>query len=152
MKNYLVFRRDYPGFICAEVSSEGKTDNVIVHNIIQSMKRGKYTRKGYDLLLVPDTRNSYGALTAKKKDCVKLGSLFAPRKNRGSDKGLITITEKNRYRGKVDWDKKRLLIGQLLRQGKSVSEVAKRFGVSPSTLSKANKRHDLYEPKQPPCK
>ena len=152
MKNYLVFRPGYPGFVWAEVSLDGKTDNVIVHNIIQSIKRGKYTRKGYDLLLVPDTRDSYGALTAKKKDCVKLGSLFAPRKNRGSDKGLTTIAEKNRYRGKVDWDKKRLLIGQLLRQGKSVSEVAKRFGVSPSTLSKANKRHDLYEPKQPPCK
>jgi DNA invertase Pin-like site-specific DNA recombinase len=91
-------------------------------------------------------------LTAKKKDCVKLGNLFAPRKNRGSDKGLVTITEKNRYKGKVDWEKKRPLIGQLLRQGKSVSEVAKRFGVSPSTLSKANKRHNLYEPKQPPCK
>ena len=152
MKKYLVFRPGYPGFVLAEVSSDGKTDNVIVHNIIQSMKRGRYTRKGYDLLLVPDTRNRYGLLTAKKKDCVKLGVLFAPRKNRGSDEGLITITEKNRYKGKVDWDKKRLLIGQLLRQGKSVSEVAKRFGVSPSTLSKANKRHDLYEPKQPPCK
>ena len=152
MRNYLVFRPGYPGFIWATVSSDGKTDNVIVHNIIQSMKRGRYTKKGYDLLLVPDTRDRYGNLTAKKKDCVKLGSLFASRKNRGSDKGLISIAEKNRYKGKVDWGKERLLIGQLLRQGKSVSEVAKRFGVSPSTLSKANKRHNLYTPKQPPCK
>jgi hypothetical protein len=152
MKKYLIFRPGYPGFVWAEVSPDGKTDNVIVHNIISSMKRGQYTQKGYDLLLVPDTRDRYGLLTAKKKDCVKLGNLFAPRKNRGSDKGLVTITEKNRYKGKVDWEKKRPLIGQLLRQGKSVSEVAKRFGVSPSTLSKANKRHNLYEPKQPPCK
>ena len=152
MKKYLVFSPKFPGFVWAEVSIDGKTDNPIVHNVIQSMKRGKYTKKGYELLLVPDTRDRYGALTAKKKDCIKLGSLFAPRKNRGSDKGLITISEKNRYKGKVDWEKKRPLIEQLLRQGKSVSEVAKRFGVSPSTLSKANKRHDLYPPKQPPCK
>ena len=152
MRNYLVFRPGYPGFIWAEVSLDGKTDNVIVHNIIQSMKRGRYTKKGYDLLLVPDTRDRYGNLTAKKKDYVKLGNLFASRKNRGSDKGLISIAEKNRYKGKVDWGKERPLIGQLLRQGKSVSEVAKRFGVSPSTLSKANKRRNLYAPKQPPCK
>jgi len=152
MKNYLVFRPSYPGFVWATITSEGKTNNVIVHNIIQSMKRGRYTRKGYDLLLVPDTRNRYGELIAKKKDCVKLGSLFTPRKNRGSEKGLITIAEKYRYKGKLDWGKERPLIGQLLRQGKSVSEVAKRFGVSPSALSKANKRHNLYPPKQPPCK
>lgn len=152
MKKYLIFRPGYPGFIWAEVSADGETDNVIVHNIIHAMRRGLYTQKGYDLMLVPDTRNRHGSLTAKKKDCVKLGHLFAPKKNRGSDKGLITITAENRFKGKVDWEKKRSQIGRLLRQGKSVSEVARHFGVSPSTLSKANKRHNLYTPKHPPCK
>ena len=109
-------------------------------------------RKGYELLLVPDTKDRYGALTAKRKDCVKLGHLFAPKKNRGSDEGLIAIAEKDRYKGKVDWEQKRHLIGQLLQQGKSVSQVARYLGVSPSALSKANKRHNLYAPKQPPCK
>ena len=152
MTSYLMFQPNRPGLVWARVSPDGKTDNVIVHNIILAMKRGRYTKQGYDLQCVPDTRNRYGLLTARKKDCVKLGHLFAPRKNRGSDKGLITIAVENRFKGKVDWEKKRYLIGQLLRQGISISEVAKRFGVSPSTLSKANKRHNLYEPKQPPCR
>ena len=151
MKKFLIFRPDYPGFVWAEVSSDGESNNATVHNIIQAMKRGRYTKQGYDLQCVADTRNRYGALTAKKKDCVSLGHLFAPRKNRGSDKGLITIEEKHRYKGKVDWEQKRQPIGQLIRQGKSVSEVARLYGVSPSTLSKANKRHNLYPPKQPPC-
>ena len=152
MIGYLIFRPGYPGFIWAEVSRNGETENVIVHNIIHAMKRGKYTRKGYELVCVPDVRNRYGLLTAKKKDCVKLGELFVPKKNRGSNKGLITIPAKYRYTGKVNWEEKRTLIGQLLRSGKSVSAVAKSLGVAPSTLSKANKRHNLYLSRQSPCK
>jgi len=152
MTKYLIFHPSQPGIVWAKISADGKTDNIIIHNVIQAMKRGKYTKKGYDLQCVPDTRNRFGSLTAKKIDRVKLVHLFAPRKNRGSDEGLITIAAKNRYQGKVNWVKKRALIVQLLRQGKSVSEIARRFGVSPSTLSKANKKHNLYPPMQPPCK
>lgn len=152
MKKYLIFRPGYPGFIWAEITADGRTDNDIVHNIIQSMKRGVYTQKGYNTLRVPNTRDRYGLLTAKKKDCVKLGHLFAPRKNRGSNKGLKAIAAINRFKGKVNWEQERHRIGELIGQGKSVSEVARMLGVLPSTLSKANKRHHLYPPKQPPCK
>jgi DNA-binding NarL/FixJ family response regulator len=152
MKKYLIFRPGYPGFIWAEITADGRTDNVIVHNIIQSMKRGVYTKKGYDLVCVPDVRNAYGSLTAKKKDCVKLGKLFAPKKDRGSNKGLKAIAAANRYKGKVNWEKERDRIGELIGRGKSVSEVARMLGVSPSTLSKANKRHLLYQPKTTPFK
>jgi DNA-binding NarL/FixJ family response regulator len=129
MKKYLIFRPGYPGFIWAEITADGRTDNVIVHNIIQSMKRGVYTQKGYDTLCVPNTRNRYGSLTAKK-----------------------AIAAANRYKGKVNWEKERDRIGELIGRGKSVSEVARMLGVSPSTLSKANKRHQLYPPKPTPCK
>ena len=152
MKKYLIFLPGYPGFVWAEVSADGQTENTIVHNIIEAMKRGVYTQKGYDILCVPDTKNHYGSLTAKKKDCVKLGHLFAPRKNRGSNKGLMTIAAINRYKGKVNWEQERHHIGELIGRAKSVSEVARILGVAPSTLSKANKRHHLYPPKQPPCK
>jgi hypothetical protein len=151
MKKYLIFRPGYPGFIWAEITADGKTENVIVHNIIHAMKRGLYTKKGYDLLLVPDTRNSYGLLTAKKKDCVKLGHLFAPKKNRGSDKGLISLTAENRFKGR-DWEADRPAIERMHKSGFSQSQMAKQLGVSPSTLSKANSRLKLYPPKTPPCK
>ncbi len=151
MKKYLVFRPGYPGFIWAKVSADGKTRNVIVHNIIQAMKRGKYTEKGYALRCVPDVRNRCGSLIAKENDCIKLGELFAPKKNRGSNIGLRKIDEKNRCKGR-NWEITRPEIERMEATGFSVSKMARRLGVSPSTLSKANKRHNLYAPKQPPCK
>ena len=148
MTTYLIFRP--AGIVWAEVSKDGETENVIVQNIIEAMKRGKYTKNGYDIRCVPNTKNRYGSLTAKKKDCAKLGELFALKKNRGSCKGLRTIKEADRFRGR-NWESDRQHIRKLIDIGVSVSEVAKRIGVSPSTLSKANKRHNLYPPKQSPC-
>jgi len=151
MSKYLIFRPGYPGFVWARVTKNGYTDNVILHNIIHAMKRGKYTEKGYALRCVPDVRNRCGSLIAKENDCIKLGELFAPKKNRGSNIGLRKIDEKNRCKGQ-DWETARLEIERMEATGFSVSKMARRLGVSPSTLSKANKRHNLYAPKQPPCK
>ena len=150
MTKYLVFHPDQPGIVWAEVSKDGETENVIVQNIIQAMKRGKYTKKGYDVRCVPNTKDRYGSLTAKKKDCVKLGDLFAPKKNRGNSRGLYTIKGKDRFKGR-NWEGDRPEIKKLIEVGMSVSEIARRLGVTPSALSKANKRHNLYPPKQAPC-
>jgi hypothetical protein len=150
VSTYLVFHPDRPGFIWAEVSRDGQTENVIVHNIIQAMKRGKYTKKGHDIRCVPNVRDSRDNFSSK--GATTLGALFSKPKNRGNNHGLTIIAPENRYKGKVDWEGKRSVISQWMKKGISVSEVAKRFGVSPSTLSKANKRHNLYAPKQPPCK
>ncbi len=150
MTKYLVFHPDQPGIVWAEVSKDGETENVIVQNIIQAMKRGKYTKKGYDIRCVPNTKDRYGSLTAKKKDCVKLGDLFAPKKNRGNSRGLYTIKDKDRFKGR-NWERDRPEIERLIVGGFSVSQIARRLGVTASALSKANKRHNLYPPKQPPC-
>ncbi len=151
MNRYLIFSPRYPGWIWARVSKDGETENVIVQNIILAMKRGKYTKKGYDIRCVPNTKDRYGFLTAKKKDCVKLGDLFAPKKNRGNSRGLYTIKDKDRFKGR-NWERDRPEIERLIDAGFSVSSIAKQLGVTTSTLSKANKRHNLYAPKQPPCK
>ncbi len=151
MRRYLIFDPLQPGIVMLEFSENGDTEDVILQNIIHAMRRGKHTEKGYALRCVPDIRNRYGSLIAKEKDCVKLGKLFAPRKNRGSNIGLRKIDEKNRCKGR-DWETARLEIERMEATGFSVSKMARRLGVSPSTLSKANKRHNLYAPKQPPCK
>jgi hypothetical protein len=151
MKKYLIFRPGYPGFIWAEISADGKTDNIIVHNIIQAMKRGKYTKKGYDIRCVPNSRNRYGSLTAKKKDCVKLGDLFALKRDRGNSKGLCTIKDKDRFKGR-DWESDRTTIESEVKDGVSISQIARRLGVTPSALSKANKRYKFYARKQQPCR
>ena len=150
MSRYLIFNPDQPGIVWAEVSKDGDTENVILHNIIQAMRRGKFTAKGYALLCVPNTRNRYGSLTAKKKDCVRLGELFVPKKNRGSNIGLAKIREQNRFKGR-DWNRDRSNIRKQITSGTSISKIAKSLGVSPSALSKANKQHNLYSPQQPPC-
>ena len=149
MTSYLVFCPYQPGIVWAEVSKNGDSDNLIVQNIIHAMKRGKYTANGYAIRCVPNIRDSHGNLSSK--GATTLGALFAKPKNRGSDKGLISIAAEHRYKGKVDWEDKRSAIYQWMKNGVSVSAVARRLGVSPSTLSKANKRHNLYAPKQPPC-
>lgn len=151
MNKYLIFRPGYPGFIWARVSKNGETWNPEVQRIILNMKRGNYSSKEYDLRCVPETRNRFGMLTAKKKDCVKLGDLFAPKKNRGSNRGLRTIMDKDRFKGR-DWDSDRVIIKRMESAGFSVSKMARRLRVTISALSKANKRHNLYTPKQPPCK
>jgi len=153
MKKYLIFDPAQPGVIWAEFLANGETEHVVLRNVIFFMRGGKFTEKGYAIQCVPDIRDRNGSLITKKKDCVKLGELFAPKKkNRGSNAGLIQISEKNRYKGKVDWERERTAIGKWINDGASVSKIARWLGVSPSTLSKANKRFDLYRPKQPPCK
>ena len=150
MSKYLVFHPGQPGIVWAEVSKDGETENVIVHNIIQGIKRGKYTQKAYDIRCVPNVRDSHGNLSSE--GATTLGVLFKKPRNRGSNRGLRTIAPEHRYKGKVDWENKSSVISQWIKNGISVSEVAKRLGVSPSTLSKANKRHRMYPRKQPPCK
>ena len=90
------------------------------------------------------------ALVTKAKDYTTLGKLFAPKKIRGSQIGLKPISEENRYKGKVNWESKREQIGVWLSDGLSIRGAAKKLGVSPSTLSEANKRLGLYEPRKSP--
>ena len=150
MSNYLIFRPRYPGWIWARISKDGETDNLEVLEIIRNMKRGFYSEKDFNLRCVPNTRNRYRSLTAKKKDCVKLGDLFAPKKNRGSNKGLRTIKDEDRFKGR-NWESDRPDIERWTEGGFSVSQIARRLGVTPSALSKANKRYKLYPRKKQPC-
>ena len=137
---YLIFHPSYPGWIWADVSKDGETDNSILRNIISRMREGIYTKKGFNLRCVPDIRDKRsprpkeGWLVAKAKDCTTLGKLFAPKKARGSQVGLKPISEENRYKGKVNWESKRGQIGAWLSEGLSIRGTAKKLGVSPSTL------------------
>ena len=150
IETFFIFHPDYPGLIWARVSKNGETETGALRNIIESMRRGVYTEKGFNLRCVPDWGyDKNGLLTAKAKDCTTLGKLFAPKKTRGSQTGLRTISEKNRYKGKVDWESQREQIGHWIGEGLSLGKISKRLNVSPSTLSEANKRFDLYTPKAP---
>ncbi len=163
-QEYLIFHPSYPGWIWAEVNEDGETDNEILQGIISKMREGIYSEKGFNLRCVPNIQKKIGklakkgeppkrqvlALVTKAKDCTTLGKLFAPKKMRGSQIGLKTISEENRYKGKVNWESKREQIGVWLSDGLSIRGAAKKLGVSPSTLSEANKRFGLYETRKSP--
>ena len=160
--NYLIFHPSYPGWIWAEVTEDGETDNEILQNIISKMREGIYTKKGFNLRCVPNIQRKIGkpskrgeppkpkwlSLVAKKSDCKTLGELFAPKKAKGSQIGLRTISEKDRYKGKVDWELNRQQIVDWIGEGLSLGEISRKLNVSPSALSKANIRYSLYAPKQ----
>ncbi len=70
MRKYLIFDPSQPGIVRFDFSANGDTEDVILHNIIHAMKGGKFTEKGYALQCVPNIRNRYGSLIARKKDCI----------------------------------------------------------------------------------
>ncbi len=154
--NYLIFHPSYPGWIWAEVNKDGETDNEILAHIISKMRKGIYTKKGFNLRCVPNIQKKIGkpskrkvlSLVAKKSDCTTLGELFAPKKIRGNPIGLKTISEENRYKGKIDWESNRQQITNWIDAGLSLGQIARNLNIPPSTLSKANIRYGLYTPKE----
>ena len=164
--SFLIFHPSHLGLVWACVERDGTAwlapnpwfpsgENIVLTNIIKSMRRGVHTKKGYNIRCVSNIRRKIGkkkkrlSLVAKSSDCTTLGNLFAAKRDRGNQVGLRTISEKDRYKGKVDWESERDRIATLHRQGLSLGKIAKRLNVSPSTLSEANKRFDLYPPKTP---
>jgi len=163
--NFIVFDPVRPGHILATIDSHGKLkktagelnqpstvsiDHKAWDYLISQIKRGVATKRARNLICIPATHKN-GNLSARQKDATTLGRLLSKAKNRGSNIGLTTIAPENRWKGKVDWEVKRPVISQWMNNGKSVSMVARRLGVSPSTLSKANKRFNFYVPKRPLC-
>ncbi len=164
--SFLIFHPSHLGLVWGCVERDGTAwfapdpwfpsgENIVLANIIKSMRRGAYTKKGYSLRCVPNImdkrppRPKRGWLIAKRMNCTTLGKLFAGRKCRGSQTGLRTISEKDRYKGKVDWEAERGQITGWISDGISLGQISKRLSVSPSTLSEANKRYGLYTPKTP---
>ncbi len=153
---YLIFHPSYPGWIWAEVNKDGETDNKNLAHIISKMRNGIYTKKAFNLLCVPNIQKKIGkpskrkvlSLVAKKSDCTTLGELFAPKKTRGNPVRLKTISEENRYKGKIDWESNRQQITNWIDAGLSLGQVARNLNISPSALSKANTRYGVYTPKE----
>ena len=166
----LIFHPAYLGHVWAEIGTDGSEifpsgsevppyENTVFANIVSAMKRGLYTTAAYNVRCVANIRKKIGkkskpgkrekpkvlALVAKRSDRSTLGELFAPKKSRGNQSGLRTISERDRYKGKVDWEAERPRITEWLNSGVSLSGIAKRLDVSPGALSKANKTHGLYE-------
>ena len=108
------------------------------------MREGIYTKKAFNLRCVPNIRKKirkkkkFLALVAKKEDCTTLGKLFAPKKTKGSQTGLRAISEKDRYKGKGDWESERQQIADWIDEGLSLGRISRKLDVSPSTTGNSH--------------
>jgi hypothetical protein len=146
--SYLIFSDTHIGFVLAEANPDGTSDRLSFENgVIPSIMEGRGNDRALQLICVPNKRDKHGYLS--RKDATTLGELFSKPKNRGNNAGLRNISPKDRWGGKINWEKERPAISKQIRDGSSISEIARRLGISTSALSKANNLYKLY-PKQRP--
>jgi len=140
MTTYTIYHPDYLGRVIGEITDKGKLLNGsnALDYLIGQVQRGVAKEKTKNIRCVPDIPN------VKEKDVVLLSKLVSKPKNRGSNQGLTTISETNRYKGKINWQEKKPSIQKWIKNGLTVSAIAKKLGINQSTLSKANKKHNLY--------
>ena len=85
---------------------------------------------------------------AKKKELREEDEVRAPVTEKAEVKDLSrrVIKSGNRYMSKVEWDSKKIRkkIKRYIASGRTLSYIARCLEVSRSTLSKANKRYQLY--------
>jgi hypothetical protein len=145
---YTVYNPEYLGFEMATIDEKG---NVLfgikaMDTMIDQVRRGIATEKVNNIRCVPTIDHP------KERDVRTLKDLLSGVKPRGKPmpKNLTPITEESRFKGKVNWEEKRPFITVQLRKGFSIRQIARKLGISPSTLSMANRKHGLYETRKPP--
>ena len=162
MTTYTVYSPDEVNFPLGVIDKKGNVLSGVraLDIIIANAIKGSASDKANNLLCVPDIEQP------KAKDLITLGELLGrPSKPKDRDfesklfkrfpvkkKDLSKriIKSGNRYMSKTDWTSDRIKnqVQGLIAHGKSLSYIAKHLGVSRSTLTKANKRHNyrLYIP------
>ena len=130
------------GVMLGKVSDTGRiiTGNDQFALVIDQVKRGIGNARAKSLQCFPDIPK------VKKNDVLTLQQLIGKPERRGPGKpeNLKPIQEADRYKGKIDWEEKRGFIQEQIHAGTSLMAIAKKLGVSPSALSKANKKYSLY--------
>ena len=159
MTTYTVFSPDEVNFPLGVIDKKGNVLSGVraLDAIIANAKKGCASDKAYNLHCVPSIKQP------KEADFITLGALLrraSKLKDKDSESKRFPVKKKdlskpiiksgNRYKSKVDWtsDRVRNQVQGLLEHGKSLSFIARHLGVSRSTLTMANKRHNhrLYIP------
>jgi len=180
MKTYTVFSPDDLNFPLGVINKKGNVLSGIrgLEIIIANAKKGLANNKANNLLCALDIDHleekdiiTLGKLLgrpSKPKDRKLVSNLlkrFQVKKEESSNypdcdkhtplklrSSIAGIKSGNRYTSKVDWtnDRVKNQVQGLLAHGRSLSHIARHLGVSRSTLTKANKRHNyrLYIPEK----
>jgi hypothetical protein len=180
MITYTIYSPDDLNFPLGVIDKKGNVLSGIrgLEIIITNAKKGLANNKANNLLCVLDIDNpeekdliTLGKLLgrpSKPKDRNFVSNLlkrFQVKKDEFSDRvdsgkhaplilrsSIAKIKSGNRYTSKVDWtsDRVKNQVQGLLAIGESLSYIARHLGVSRSTLTKANQRHNyrLYIPEK----
>ena len=121
------------------ISKDGIEKLIDIIDVVTLVKRGEGTPIENNLRCIPDWLDH-----PKSKDVITLKKLVGKYHPRGNQSGLRTISPKDRFKGR-DWDQEKPRIKIWRRDGWSVRRIAKELKVSPSTLSMANRKFQLYQ-------
>ena len=144
--NYLIPRATLSGVMLGKITDTGRIlkGNDQFALVIDQVIRGIGTSPANNLRCIPDSPK------VKKKDIKSLRQLIGKPERRGPGKpeNLKPIQEADRYKGKINWEDERDFIKSQISDGISLMSIAKNLGVTPSAMSKANKKYGLYSPRQ----
>jgi len=121
------------------ISKDGIEKLIDIIDAVTLVKQGKGTLIENNLRCIPDWLDH-----PKSKDVITLKKLVGKYHPRGNQSGLRTILPKDRFKGR-DWERERIRIRGWRRQGWGIRRIAKELKVSPSTLSMANRKFQLYQ-------
>ena len=111
--------------------------------MVDQVIRGIATDKVKKIRCVPDIPKVKEKHVKTLKQLLEK-SVIAKHKRSGNSKNLKVITEKNRYKGKVDYEARRADIERWDKEGLSLGVIASKLGISKSALSMANRHFKLY--------
>ena len=147
MITYTVYNPNRLGFVLSKIDQTGKVidgSNAFCY-LINHIKSGTDI-DGYpvkEIRCVPDIPKVKERHVKTLKQLLGKSEITKPKRS-GNRKNLKAITEKDRYKGKVDYEAKRADIERWNKEGLLLGVIASKLGITKSTLSMANKRFNLY--------
>jgi len=120
------------------ISKEGIEKLINIIDAVTLVKQGEGTPIENNLRCIPDWLDH-----PKSKDVIVLKKLVGRKHPRGNQRGLRPISPKDRFKGR-DWESERPRIKKFRGMGWSIRRIAKEINSSPSALSMANIKHQLY--------
>ncbi len=149
MITYTVYNPNYLGFVLCKIDQTGKVIEgsnslqYLIDQIIRGIATDKAKVLANNIRCVPDIPKVKEKNVKTLKQILEESVIIKPKRS-GNRKNLKAITEKDRYKGKVDYEARRADIKRWDKQDLSLSVIASNLGISKSTLSMANKRFNLY--------
>jgi len=133
------------GLVLGKIDQTGKVikGSSSLQYMVDQAIRGIATDKAKKIHCVPDIPK-VKEKHVKILDQILLKQVATKSKKSGNRRNLKTITEKDRYKGKVDYEARRADIEKWVKEGLSLGVIASRLGITKSALSMANKRYKLY--------